>query len=408
MLNCLKCKGRGFCGKSMCAHMVKLNSTQKARTLYTNKDFQGPSPAPFIGRIGYPNVNIGILSTPDIEKDKNILDSPREWARKRMDIPSVVDIRSSLLNARKIEDVKRAARLSLTAQEIGLASSPVDVEINMKDKPKFRINIYSHSAPTGPAADLEKATITSNPNIERKVDKVNSDTDLKATDAIKYLHTSGYDENFLSKLLSVGAVGLGRNRKFVPTRWSITATDDTIANSIIERIKQKPSIDTINSFLGEYLGNYYLILMFPGAWSYELFESYLPNASWNMSGEISFSTDYEDLFGRKNYAENCAGGYYSVRLAIAEKLEDMKRQASCLAIRVITKDYSVPLGVWVTREAARNALSNKAIEFSSKELIKKYALMLIKKKFSFNAENIFRSSKLMERLDKQKTLAEFQ
>ena len=72
-------------------------------------------------------------------------------------------------------------------------------------------------------------------------------------------------------------------------------------------------------------------------------------ASWNKDKNIQFTTDYEPYTGRKSYAENCAGGWYSVRMAITEHLHQIKKQSSCLAIRVITGEYAMPLGVWVIR-----------------------------------------------------------
>ena len=84
----------------------------------------------------------------------------------------------------------------------------------------------------------------------------------------------------------------------------------------------------------------------------------MPRAEFNVSDKIQYMTDYEPYSGRKRYAENCAGGFYSVRLAILEKLKKMRRQASVLALRFITGEYFAPLGVWVTRFAARRALKN--------------------------------------------------
>jgi len=147
--------------------------------------------------------------------------------------------------------------------------------------------------------------------------------------------------------------------------------------------------------------------MFPDIWSYELFETYIPNERTNIRGSIDFMTDYEDYKGRKNYADNCAGGYYSVKLAILEKLQSMKRQASVLTFRFITEEYSVPLGVWVTREATRKALGNKPIEFSSKELMLKYASAIVKKKFAYDADNLLKQSILLRNMKHQKKLAQF-
>ena len=118
-------------------------------------------------------------------------------------------------------------------------------------------------------------------------------------------------------------------------------------------------------------------------------------------------TDYEAYEGRKYYASNTAGGYYTVRLAALEKLNQMKKQGSVLALRFITGDYTLPLGVWVTREAARKSMQSKPIEFSSKELMLGYANKLVKKKFSFDLDNILGNSTLLKNIKEQSKLVKY-
>ncbi len=370
-----------------------------SKKLDFKKDFFGDSPAPFIGRYGYPNVNVGILSAIDY-KNKEELDNPQLWSSQQKNISEIVNIRSTLINSRSKSNIKKHEKLNELAQEIGLASKPVEVEINLKDKPRFKLNAYSHATLTGPNADLKKAKITSNPKINTKVEKVFSDTDLKAEQALTYLYERGIDENQLSKILSVGAVGLKYNRKLVPTRWGITATDDMLGKKRISEIKDFSILDTYQVYFGGYLGNYYVILLFPEIWSYELFEMSLRHTN-------SYSTDYEFYSGRKTYSKSCEGGYYTARLAIGDKLKKMKKQALALALRFITPEYNAPLGVWVTRESARKALNSKPFEFSSKELILKYLKNLVKKKFNYNAENLLNQSILLRKLRTQKKLLHF-
>ena len=404
---CIKCKGRdpSNCGRTFCPITAKHQALFKVKDKLASEDFFGSSPAPFVGRFGYPYVNVGILSPPEQSQDAWLYDAPLHWSANEFNIPQIVDLRSSLINSRFKANVKQQDKMLSISQEVGMASKPVDVEINLEKKPFFRLNTDAFAAPMGPNAQLKKIEITSNPQIHTKVDKVVSDKELKANDALNYLHSHGFDENFLSKLLSVGTVGIGANRKLVPTRWSITATDDLLCKNTLKEVRQYPESD-YTAFFGSYLGNYYLILLFPDVWSYELFETYLPKASWNITNTIQFSTDYEGFYGRKDYAENCVGGYYSVRLAIAEKLREMKRQASVLTLRFITGEYALPLGVWVTREAARKALK-KPIKFASKELMLNYAKLLVKKKFGYDIENLTKHSILLKDVGKQKKLMSF-
>ena len=170
----------------------------------------------------------------------------------------------------------------------------------------------------------------------------------------------------------------------------------------IEKIKEYSSIDNYKLFTGVYFGNHYYILLMPNVWSYELFESYLPGALWNFSGKIETATDYEDYYGRKNYAENCVGGYYFPRLKILEYLDKIKRQASCLVIRFETPEYSAPLGGWVTGAAAKKALESSPLEFNSFKEAFNYAKSIILNKFNYNISNILANSKLLKNLEQQK------
>jgi len=403
---CLKCKGRGFCGRTFCPIYAKSQSIFKVEKMLDKSDFSSSSPAPFVGYYGYPNVNVGILSPAKIEKKAELYDAPRYWADHNFKIPEIVDLRSSLINSRFKIEVKKQNKFLEISKEVGMASKPVDVELSLDEKPRFKLKVDSYNAPMGPNAKLKNVQITSNPKISHYVEKVVDDIDLKAKNAILYLHKKEFDENFLTKLLSVGNIGLKKNRKLVPTRWSITATDDMIAKELIESIKDYKQADYL-AFFGSYLGNYYLILLFPEPWCYELFETYMPKTSWNVDENINFMTDYEPYHGRKTYAENCVGGYYAARLSIAEKLEKMKKQSSVLALRFITGEYAVPLGVWVVREAVRKTMKNRPIEFASKELMLKYAGLLIKKKFNYDINNILKSSILLRNIKNQTKLSKF-
>ncbi len=412
--NCITCKGKDpqrYCGRMYCPIFAKAESMFKINEKLTKKDFFGESPSPFVGRYGYPCVNVGILSPAISDSQRGSeeiwqYDAPRYWAASDYSIPKIIDFRSSLINSRFRAGVMETNKLVEISQEIGMASRPVEVEINLEQKPQFRINNEAYLAPTGPNAKLVKAEITSNPRIDTRVDKIVSDTDFKSHDAMISLYKKGFDENFVSKILSVGNLGLKGKRKLVPTRWSITAADDTLGKDVITKLRDHKHSDYL-SFFGSYLGNYYLVLCFSDCWSYELFETYMPHASWNQTKELQYCTDYEPYAGRRQYAYNCAGGYYAARLPVAEKLDSMKRQAAILMIRVITGEYAAPLGVWVCREAARKAVEAKPIEFGSKELMMVYAKNLLKKKFGVDADILFKKSRIIDKLTKQVKITQF-
>lgn len=405
-----------------------------------NLDSNSP-PSVFIGsKLKYPNANVGILSP--LEKDENawVYDDNRYWAKNNFGISDVVKLRQGLLNSRFKTSVKDIRNTSFNnssskskflniAREIVLsANKPVDVELGFKKglNPKTSGEMSSNdgiTTPRGMKALLDRARITSNISVPRKIDKFFND-DVKSSSALKELYKSGYDENVLSKVLSVGALGMSKNRKLVPTRWSITATDDSLGKDIISEIRDYKSIEDYELFFGEFMGNQYLILLIPEIWSYELFELYLPGSSWNPSdsesnGEIKASTDLEWFAGRSSYAENTSGGYYAARLPILEYLKNKKRQASVLAIRYETASYWAALGVWVVRESVRKAISEnnsslnskgggkKPVRFSDRKEALESLKQISKIKFNFDPSKILEKSKLLEVAGKQKKLGEW-
>lgn len=397
-LPCVTCKGSDprNCGRTFCPITAKYQTMQQVKTHITKQDFVGDAPAPFVGHFGYPRVNVGILSTPEPKEDAIRYDDPRRWGRENTQLSELMEIRGSLINAHQKSGVKEQNKTVQLAQEVAMAKRPPTMEVKLDKIPKSSMKLDAYSAPMGPRAGLVKAELTENTKIATKVEKVYSDTDLKAKDAMKQLYKGGVDENALSRMLSVGVMGSKALRKLVPTRWSITATDDMLGQDIIKELYDYNEID-YRAYTGSHLGNYFLILTLPGPWSYELFETYQPNTSWNLfSDEPACTTDFEGPFGRSAYVEETAGGYYASRLPILEHLKEKKKVGSILVLRVITGEYAVPMGVWVVREAVRKAMATPPITFADESLLMNYAKARMKKFFNLDAEYFFKRSSLLK------------
>lgn len=366
-------------------------------------------PSVFVGsKLKYPLVNVGILSPLDRDENAWVYDDAKYWAEQDFQIQDVIKLRDSLLNSRfqsRVQDSQLNKKFVQIAQEIAIASKPVDVEIELKQRLRFDKSKDKVLAPHGMSAGLKKARITSNVKVHRKLDKVMND-ELKALEGIELLYKNNFDEYALSKILSVGVLGLKKNKKLVPTRWSITATDDVLGKKIISQIKNYKCLENYELFFGEYLGNQYIILLFPNVWGYELFELYLPGSSWNPSERVKASTDYENYAGRKNYAFATAGGYYATRLPILKYLNEIKRQASVLVIRIETPSYWASLGVWVVRESVRKALKNK-MKFDSRKELLESAKKISQAKYNFDNSDILRRSQLLKTIKTQKRLVEW-
>lgn len=351
---CIKCKGKGLCGKP-CPIASKFSSF-KFKT-----HFSGSSPPEiFIGRYNYPNINTGILS-PDEYGETEYYSMPELWHQKNLNIEQILGLRSKLVYARFQSRIRGKNKFTGVMQEIALASKHVDTELFLKKAPNPRFNLEQGTNIIGNPAPLEKVRIESNPKIEKKVDYLASDTDIKAQEAIFELYKNRIETSNIIKVLSAGLLGQGFSRKLVPTRWAITATDDTISKLLLDKIRYMPEISEFMLFNSEYLGNHYEFLLLPDKFSFEVLEAKMPGSVWNpnIHGKLWIAQDYESFFGRKTYADNVTGAYYANRLALCEYLLRIKRQASCLVMRECRPEYYAPCGVGILREASKSAFSKQ-------------------------------------------------
>jgi hypothetical protein len=366
-------------------------------------------PSVFIGsKLKYPLVNVGILSP--LNKDENswLYDDAKYWAENNLNIEEVVGLRNGLLNSRfqaKVSDIRLNKKFVEIAKDIAISSKQVDIEIELKNRLIVGREKDKVLTPHGMRAGLKSVEITGNVKIDKKVDKVVND-DIKASEGMEFLYKNDFNEYTLSKILSVGVMGLKKNKKLVPTRWSITATDDILGKQLMKDVKNYPWIENHELFYGEFMGNQYIILMFPSVWSFELFEMYLPHSSWNPGNEIKASTDMESYSGRKEYAFDTAGGYYASRFPVLEYLNSIKRQASVIALRIETPSYWAALGVWVVRESVKKALKNK-MRFTSREELIESVKKIGNIKYKFDFSDILNRSKLLREKKEQKSLRDF-
>lgn len=186
-------------------------------------------------------------------------------------------------------------------------------------------------------------------------------------------------------------------RKFVPTRWGITAVDDIIGKNLRERVKEFPEIDEIRLFHSEYIGNHYEVMLLPGAYQFELVEFW-----GKVFGMHSFSSDYEPFQGRKDYASHTHGAFYSGRLAVMEYLEKIRKQATVLIVREVRSEYSIPVGIWQLRESVRDAMKNDYETFATvQDAVKKISERI------FVRDGWVPHSKIMTDRKEQKKITQF-
>ena len=356
-----------ICRTRTCAHFRKLNAQISAmqKQKLKREVFGESPPNVFVGHYGYPQVMAGPLVAATEGVDTGLVDSPRKWYGRGYQ--EIIEFRSNLIRGKRLQNVKQASSREFEQlQETVLSVKGIDLEVTFKKEPTFGLQFSLVSQPMGPSADMEKMRIAGNPVIPKKIDSV-IEENLKAKDAIGELLNHNYDLYYLQKLLSAGILGKNESKKMVPTRWAITAADTMIANEHISKLKDMKELQEIRIYSNEYMDNRFEILLLPGKWEFEQFEAWKKSSNWNHTGEEWQTTaEYEPFEGRSDYAETEAGGYYAGRLAVAEALATrLHKQARAVVFREIYDGYSLPLGVWLVRESARQAFGNPPTKCST-------------------------------------------
>ncbi len=363
---CAVCKGsKLLCGKTNCPVIARLSSTLKVWRSVEGLSIDGSSPpSVFVGRFGYPYVNVGPMA-PTYYGDTSILDAPEQWLGRSID--EIIDFRSRLIRGMYRVNVKKpekAGRILDRTRELSLAEHYVETEMRLRKQPRQSFTVDSDVQPLGPSAPLDTVEIgyiTWNQDMER----AHYDTDLKASSATKMLYREGVPVTQIQRAFSMGSFGVEMNRRLVPTRWSITAVDDILSKDMANEIKDFPLVNQYEVYESDYLGNRFEVLLVPDAWSYEAYEAWYPKTLWNPSSDhIAIVTDWEGYNGRSAYA-SMGGCYYSGRLAVLEHLLKLRRQARVFIMREAYPDYILPVGVWQVRENVRNAMRQPPLRYNT-------------------------------------------
>jgi hypothetical protein len=273
-----------------------------------------------------------------------------------------------------------------------MSSKPTDLDLIFNKKVSSNISMDGESAPFGPTGEIKSAKFSGSTST-KQIEKIFYDKDMNAEDAVLKLYNSGIEISKIQKCFSIGM--LGKKRKLVPTKWSITATDDIISKSIVDEILENKIIDSTKVFAFEHLGNIFSVVLFPHRWIFEMIEA------WYSNGILGFGSDYEDARGI-NHSPRIAGAYFAAKLAVSEYLLKNKIQAGVLILREIRPEYAIPVGVWQVRQGIREAMKQQpqiVQNFNSALQVASSKTSVSKKEWIANGD--------ITNLVRQKTLSDF-
>ena len=336
--------------------------------------YGGVSPSIFVGRANYPRVSTGILSPVGVGDGDEAarFETSDAWYEEGVGIGDVFERRTSLLNSNQSAGVEVGVHDAWDGflgvqREIAIADRPVTVEIGLDGTPTLDVSLDDVATPVGPRARARSADLAENPHVPRPVEKTLEDDDWNARGAMTYLYRRGFDVYEVNTILSAGALGRADQRRLVPTRWSITAVDDTVGQYRRGTIRDAPSVDSVEVYRNEFMGNAFWVILAPGDWEFELVEMKAPGSVWNPDPAegVSLSSAREDYEGRTGYVEETAGAYYAARLGVLEHLSERGRQAKSLVLRHVSDEYWGPVGVWQVRESVRHAFDDEGARAES-------------------------------------------
>ena len=396
---CSICRGyRRLCGKSICPILAKAEALMRLeKNLSKEKVFGSSPPAVFVGSWNYPKVLAGPLVPPVSMEDTSVMDLPELWVDKSFG--EILGYRFSLVRGKSFTDVRSAGnpdKMLSTFQETVMSSRPTDTEIWFDKKPKLSVVFSPREPPSGPSASIKRAVLAENPRVPKPVDYVVSDTDLKAEQGIVKLYGSRVNQRQITRMFSIGLLGAKKQRRLVPTEWSITAIDDILGRAIHKEILSHPWINEFMIFGHKALANNVQILLFPSSWMFEAQEA------WLISPNPVPGVDYELAQGRRSYASDLAGAYYAARLPVLEYLKQIRRQAGALVFMEVHPEW-IPLGVWRFREICREALKGQPVMFNTME----EALDEMGKRLSLPLSRWLERSKILSWFKSQTRLTKF-
>jgi len=360
---CSRCMGhRSLCSVKPCPLLMRAKALVNIDSAVTGHNLEGSSPpAVFVGNQGYPKVLAGPLIPPFRGEDTSLMERPDLWLNKTLD--QILSIRFSLIRTKKriaVDEAVEPSRSLSETQTMTLSEVPLDSEATLIKRPSFTSVFTGKTLPIGPSAPFDEFRLDDNPKVPKAVDKATSDIDMRATHGVMEMFENGIRQEHMTRLLSIGLLGVKKRRRLVPTQWSITAVDDIIGRQLHKEVLRLPWITDYHVYADSALGNTVILLFLPSVWQFEALECWL--------GSINppVISDSEWYKGRKDYAKSVAGAYYATKLPALEFLvNDIRRQAGALVFMEIDPTQWVPLGVWRFREIAKRAMTNPGSKFSN-------------------------------------------
>lgn len=358
--------------------------------LKPTKEIEGFGSNAIVGEKNYPQLKVFNISNED--KNSSFFQTSDIVKKEYSDIVKL-KAKNILGNTNNIYIKQTNHKVLDEIKDIYKSRKPIEFTSKFDSELKFNKPIVNKlSGVLGTKNELLNIELNENAQTSNKIENY-SKGDVKSKEAIIQLYEKGINEHQIINLLSLGNWGLQINKKMVPSRWAITAYDQTIEKHLYSKLLKYSTIENYELYFSSDKGNSFIIILLPDTFTFENFE-FTPSG-WN-------ANDYVGIDNKLNKSEpDTAGGFFATKVAIFETLNQRRKSASIICLREID-NYEIPLGVVFVRETVRQAMKNKIFNCSNKKELEEYL-----SRFHKNHFNWYKKSKTLEENGKQKKLRDF-
>ncbi len=112
---CIRCKGKGLCGRPCEILGIFRDNAPKPKLHFSGKS----APELFVGRIGYPYINSGILTPSENDNVSNFA-TAEEWSKNNFSIANVLRLRGQLIYGKSKMNIRadKGERLGRPAKDL--------------------------------------------------------------------------------------------------------------------------------------------------------------------------------------------------------------------------------------------------------------------------------------------------
>lgn len=377
------------------------------KTLKPTKEIIGFGSAPIVGEKNYP-----FLATHNIsneEKSSSFFETGN-LVKKSYDDILPLKAKSILGSTNKNYIKKPRTKIVEELRDIYKSKKAVEMQSTFEKELIFNKILTSKvSGVMGSQNELTKLEAQENTSTSNKIEKF-TQNDIKAREAIISLYEKGINEHQIINLLALGSFGIDINRKLVPTKWAISAYDQTIEKYLHKKILNNNVINEYEIYHDLDKGNDFIIILIPDHFNAEIVETWdvsgldqeALSGKWKTNKKTIIEVDYVGNDNKlKTKEPQTAGGFWATKSPIHRFLDERKKQASYISIRFID-NYEIPLGVVFVRECVRKALNNCILKTSSSLEVESF----LRENFPRHFKHYFFSTTLKEQ-KKQKKLTNF-